>query len=109
MIGQNLGHNASLSEKGGAYWNNNMPAILANVKKILGFEILGRYKKDDVLIIMGEKSAIYEFEVFEKIFPALKRENVKIIKGAGHWVHADKPMETLDEILKFLKNIDNKP
>ncbi len=83
-----------------------MAAIIGNGRKIFGFDILGRYSGKDVLILMGERSAHYDFEVFTNIFPGLQRENFKIVPGASHWVHADKPKETLEILVSFLNSID---
>jgi len=92
---------------GGAFWSCSMAAIMANLKRIFGFEILGLYRGTDVLILMGEKSAIYDIKTYQPIFPNIKNENVKIIAEAGHWVHADKPKETIEELVKFFKSIDH--
>ena len=31
-----------------------------------------------------------------------------IVKGAGHWVHADQPLQVISNIVKFLDKVDNK-
>lgn len=40
------------------------------------------------------------------MFPNITRDDVVVIEGAGHWVHFDKPFETINEISKFLTRID---
>lgn len=37
-------------------------------------------------------------------FEDLRR--VKLIDGAGHWLMLEKPVETTEEILQFLSNIN---
>ena len=48
------------------------------------------------LHIVGAKSWRYPFSAFQKVFPNLKEEDVKIVEGAGHMVHMDKPKEVVD-------------
>ena len=42
------------------------------------------------------------------MFPLISEENIDIIEGAGHWVHFDKPVETIESISKFLLKMDKK-
>ena len=51
------------------------------------------------LNLVGGKSRIYDFEVYKKIFPNyVEGRDVVTIEEAGHWVHFDKPVETVSEI-----------
>ena len=45
-------------------------------------------------------------KTYNKVFPNLKDENVIVVPGAGHWVHFDKPTETLNHLANFLDDID---
>jgi pimeloyl-ACP methyl ester carboxylesterase len=35
-------------------------------------------------------------------------ENIVVIPDAGHWVHFDKPYETIEYISNFISDIDKK-
>ena len=59
-----------------------------------------------MFFIMGSRSRVYPDEVYTKVFPGLPTDNL-ITLEAGHWVHFDKPLETLDLIEQFLGRIDN--
>ena len=59
-----------------------------------------------VLQIVGGRSNQYPFSVYQKVFPNISTTDVVVIDGAGHWVHFDKPLETVKEISKFLQRID---
>ena len=56
---------------------------------------------------MGGRSRVYDFEVYQKVFPkSVNGREVVTIPDAGHWVHFDKPLETVAVIEQFLKRID---
>lgn len=57
----------------------------------------------DVLFLRGGRSGyVNEDDIIsiKKIFPLAK---VETIAGAGHWVHAEKPVEFLEKTLKFIE------
>jgi pimeloyl-ACP methyl ester carboxylesterase len=67
-----------------------------------------RFYKETVYHIIGGKSHQFPFEKYQKVFPNIRRENVVVVPDAGHWVHFDKPLETIDLIYKALNEIDEK-
>jgi pimeloyl-ACP methyl ester carboxylesterase len=42
------------------------------------------------------------------VFPNIGEGNVVVVPDAGHWVHFDKPVETIKLISGFLDDIDSK-
>jgi len=34
---------------------------------------------------------------------------IDFIEGAGHWIQLEKPMQTAEQILHFLKNVEENP
>ena len=56
---------------------------------------------------MGGRSKIYPFESYKKVFPTIKDEEVQVVPDAGHWVHFDKPVETVQLISNFLAKVDS--
>eukprot|EP00826_Nyctotherus_ovalis_P002546 TRINITY_DN10510_c0_g1_i4.p1 TRINITY_DN10510_c0_g1~~TRINITY_DN10510_c0_g1_i4.p1 ORF type:complete len:293 (-),score=96.82 TRINITY_DN10510_c0_g1_i4:145-1023(-) len=94
-----------LNVDGKPVWKCNMKTIAEKAEDIFGYEDLGQYRgKDNVLVIMGAKSIVYSVDVFRRIFPNIANENIKVIQGAGHWVHADKLKDTQRAIGEFLKS-----
>ena len=87
-------------------WRINVKAIKENFDNILGWEDCGSYP-GPIRILNGEKSMRFYKEHFDKVFPNFKMRDLRIIQGATHWIHADKPNETIKEIVSFLKEIDN--
>lgn len=74
----------------GYAWRLNLPAIHANYDEITGFNASGNYQ-GPVLFIKGSESnyllAAHQAQV-EARFP---NAQIKVIDGAGHWLHAEKP------------------
>lgn len=71
-----------------------MTAIAQNLREIMDFSIDHPYT-GPLLLLNGEKSYKFEREVYLKQFPELKEEEVVMVEGAGHWVHADRPKTTI--------------
>ena len=86
-----------------------MDAIFKNLDNVFNFKLLGQYRGNDVLLILGSKSYKYHPDTFVPIFPNMKKENVIVIPGAGHWVHAEKPKETVAAMSDFLLYLDCAP
>ncbi|MBI4930152.1 MAG: alpha/beta fold hydrolase [Bacteroidetes bacterium] len=82
-------------------WKFNLEAIVKNMHTIGNTFSLKEKIEIPALFIRGEKSNyITDKDVHEikKIFP---HSEFKTIKGAGHWVHADKPMEFAKAVRDF--------
>jgi pimeloyl-ACP methyl ester carboxylesterase len=84
-------------------WRFNLDVIDKNLA-VVGNPIESETDHSDIdtLFIRGSKSNYIKDEDFEgikKLFPSSKIETVE---GAGHWVHADKPVELLNIIQQFL-------
>jgi hypothetical protein len=89
-------------------WRVNIKAIKDNYDKIVGFENGGSVYTNSIRVILGEKSHYHPAAIFQKVFPRITNSDIVKIIGAGHWVHADKPMETIQELKNVLDKIDNK-
>src|SRR5690606_10738201 len=57
------------------------------------------------LLIRGGLSEDLSQEDFEKVVAHNPRIQGKVVEGAGHWVHAEKPLETIEIIRTFI-NMD---
>jgi pimeloyl-ACP methyl ester carboxylesterase len=66
-----------------------------------------RFNKNSAYHIVGGKSLQYDISKYKKVFPEMPEQNVVVVPDAGHWVHFDKPLETISLISKFLDDIDN--
>lgn len=103
-IRQFLLKNLKRNENQSFEWKINLPAIYHNLDQILGGISAQTTFAGPTLFIKGEKSDYIserdETEI-KKLFPGAQ---IKIIKGATHWVHADAPDRLLQEVLKFTQN-----
>lgn len=63
-------------------WRVNTKSIIENYYDIIGYDNEGSYV-GNLLILQGEKSYIWDISVFQKTFPKITHENLKIIENAG--------------------------
>ncbi len=102
MIRQFLLKNLDRNTEGTFEWKINLPIIseqIENIGEALDTNNLSPYP---TLFIGGEKSDYIKSEdtgLIKKIFPYYK---IETISGAGHWIHAEKPKELSESILKFI-------
>lgn len=100
-----LNTNIVTGENNELMWRINLTAIKKNFENILGWENPGQYH-GPVRILNGEKSTRFFLEDIITTFPKTNANCIRIIQGASHWIHADKPNETAYEISNFVKEID---
>jgi pimeloyl-ACP methyl ester carboxylesterase len=82
-------------------WRLNLLGISASMAQLCGFpsELLGSRFEGPVAVIAGEHSGYVTESDGVEFRPMFPRVTVEIIKGAGHWVHADRP----DAFLAFVR------
>jgi pimeloyl-ACP methyl ester carboxylesterase len=83
-------------------WRLNLDALAAEMDRIVGFpEVAGQFE-GPALFLSGELSAYVLPEHrgrIKELFPSARFAKVK---GAGHWLHADRPRETEAAVRAFL-------
>lgn len=87
----------------GFQWRFNLDSLSKNYSEISAAIMSSKQYVGETLFIKGEKSLYINtenYDCIEKLFPNNKLVE---IKGAGHWVHAEKPQEFLKEIISFLE------
>lgn len=96
--------NLRRDENGSFYWRINLKALSKNYHHIWAeIDTSGSYEKP-VLFVEGEKSEAGikpQFDKIKEIFPSAA---YRMIEGAGHWVHSEKPKEFLRSVKEFLKD-----
>jgi pimeloyl-ACP methyl ester carboxylesterase len=85
-------------------WRLNLDALLGNMPALQDFPVDGEGDRygGPVLFVRGERSdyvAESHRPAVERLFPAAE---IVTIGGAGHWVHADQPVQFLNAIRSFL-------
>ena len=56
----------------------------------------------ETLFIKGERSDYINASNFSEIIDLFPNNQLAEITDAGHWVHAEKPVQFIDVVLKFL-------
>lgn len=107
VVANLLNTNLINNEDGKIEWRNNMIAVKDNIEKILGWENVGTYT-GPVRVLNGEKSLRFSIDDLIETFPKIAIKDLRLIMGASHLIHVDKPEETIKEILKFINEIDSK-
>jgi pimeloyl-ACP methyl ester carboxylesterase len=88
--------------EGGAAWKLNLPALEAEMPRIMGFPETGGRFDGPTLFLTGAASDYVRPEHWARIralFPAAEHEE---IAGAGHWLHADAPQPFAAAVAAFL-------
>jgi esterase len=95
--------NFHLSYDSGFEWKINLKSIRENYEGILdGIHATSSYN-GKTLFIRGELSDYITDEDIPEIKKVFPRAEFKTIKGASHWIHADKPAEFLETVLQFIQ------
>ncbi len=101
-VRQFLLKNLTRKKESGYTWKMNLEAIHNNYENILA-SIEGSPINDvSTLFIRGGKSDYIRDQDQELISQLFPKSSVHTIEGAGHWVHAEKPLELLADIRQFL-------
>ncbi len=94
--------NLERNEDGGFIWKLNFEILYRDYENML-VEIDSQqfFDKETLFIKGGNSNYIQEKDKSDivKLFP---RATIQIIENAAHWVHAEKPKEFFDAVIKFL-------
>ncbi len=83
-------------------WRFNV-AALWKAYNAISDEVSGASFEGKTLFIKGQKSSYITAENYGVISDYFPNNELTEIDGAGHWVHAEKPKEFTEEVLRFLK------
>ena len=95
--------NVSSDESGALKWKINLRALHQHYDVITAPPPLRRPFEKPALFLRGEKSdyILPEDEpLIRQRFPAAE---IVSINGAGHWLHAEKPAQFFEAVLRFLQ------
>lgn len=90
--------------KEGNRWEPNLTMLRAYLPQIMGWPGAEQQYSGPVLWIAGGDSPYVseaDFEPMRALFPRVRR---CVVKGAGHWVHSEKPQETIYLLKGFLES-----
>lgn len=87
----------------GFYWEPNLNMLYAELETIMGFPELNDLAYNGPVLWVGGGRSNYVRDEDEEVMRTLFPKTVRMtIKDAGHWVHSEKPEETLAAIKLFL-------
>ncbi|MFU2318413.1 esterase [Rahnella sp. PCH160] len=82
-------------------WRFNVPVLLSEYAKIVGWEEVPAWKRPALFIRGGDSPYVQDAyrEAIGRQFPQAK---AYVVAGAGHWVHAEKPDAVLRAVHRFI-------
>lgn len=101
---QFLMKNLTRKKEGGFEWKMNLSLLHRHYKNILGKISFDHLCHTRTLFIRGDKSDYILDHDIPDILASLPEARFVTIQDAGHWVHADKPIELFDEIIHFIRD-----
>ncbi|MEM9532279.1 MAG: alpha/beta fold hydrolase [Pseudomonadota bacterium] len=94
--------NLRRSDEQGWHWRFNLPVLGQSIHTISGYpEVSGRFAKP-TLFLRGGASDYVPDDIVSRVADQLPLAQLKTVPGAGHWLHAEKPAETVQAIRDFL-------
>ncbi len=90
-------------EKGKLAWRMNIPVIVQNMKVILG-NIPNETSETPSLFLRGEKSNYILEDDFDQISEIFTNSTFETIYNAGHWLHAENPIDFFSIVSEFIDN-----
>lgn len=84
-------------------WKFNLPALRAQMERVVGWPeaACGNFT-GPALFLAGSESDYCREPQQQAIRACFPQAGIRIIPGAGHWLHADHPAETADAVTEFL-------
>lgn len=95
--------NLTRKKDGGYEFKMNLPVLRKHYTDILAAVKAGKPYEGPTLFIRGDRSQHVldgDEKLIRQLFPAAE---IKTVKNAGHWVHADAPAGLLHLVQEFLK------
>lgn len=100
---QFLMKNLYWKEQGKLAWRFNLPVLFNEIDRVL--EALPQEKIEcETLMIVGGLSGYVPKEDFDSIKRIIPNVSFEVIQNAGHWVHAEAPIEFMATVSGFLGN-----
>ena len=96
--------NLSRNKEGGYEWKMNFSLLKEKYQNILDpVAATNEVCNTETLFIKGENSNYIQDLDFAAIKQQFPNSTITTISNAGHWVHADKPVEFFNAVKEFLK------
>lgn len=87
---------------GGLKWKINLGGLFRGYEQLAGGIANGRRFEGPTLFIRGERSDYVQDADVPLVRSLFPKAEVSTLAGAGHWLHAEKPKEFVERVVKFL-------
>ncbi|MBS3796847.1 alpha/beta fold hydrolase [Pseudoalteromonas sp. BDTF-M6] len=101
-VRQFLAKSLSKTDSGALGWQFNLPVLTAQYEQILSAPVANDSCLCDTLFIKGADSDYIDSPHRDEIMRLFPKAKAKVIQGAGHWLHAEKPVAVNKSIVDFL-------
>ncbi len=102
-VRQFLMKNLTRKKEGGFEWKANFQLLYDSYNEIMDIPEITTKSDIETLFIRGELSNYIQEADEQLIKEYYPKAKIETISGAGHWVHAEKPIELLDSIHSFFQ------
>lgn len=89
-------------EDGKLAWRFNLPVITAKIESVGEATPVDHSCEVPALFIRGERSGYIRDEDWSLIQELFPRSMLETVADAGHWIHAEKPKEFFETVMKFI-------
>jgi len=93
--------NLTRNPEGGYRWKMNLDLLDNNYTEIMGWNLLDTYSQVPSLFVSGGRSGYILEKDHVGIFNVFPNADIQTVDGAGHWIHAEKPLELLNIVLAY--------
>ena len=84
-------------------WRFNISVLENQIKNISTVNFISEKIKTPTLFIKGENSDYITAKDYESINHYFPSSSIKVVKDAGHWVHAEQPLILQNILIEFIK------
>ncbi|KAK3524371.1 hypothetical protein QTP70_028025, partial [Hemibagrus guttatus] len=96
---------SNLVEQNGHYaWRINLEAISNHLMDLMGFPEFNTTYDGPTLFLGGSNSEYVSSEDYPEIQRLFPYADIQYIPDAGHWIHADKPLDFISSIITFVQS-----
>lgn len=83
-------------------WLFNVEALFNHYPDIINWNVIQPWQKETLFIRGGKSAYISKDEHFAAIQQQFPYAKIAVIEDAGHWLHAEKTQQIIDEMNKYL-------
>lgn len=97
--------NLDRNENNSFSWKLNAQSLLSNLDKIVeGLSVPAQITGFPVIFLKGETSEYISKDDVTEIYRLFPAAEIRVVKNAGHWLHADNPEAVSEALLSMLDN-----